>query len=189
MFTKGFVPATSPWVGTSSAQPSAEGMGTAGTTLFLTESAFFVDRFVPTQQCLPLSFASGVQHTSFISVNDIRIYQYLYETLPATQHVVVVVVVVVSHIQRIGCQPEKTTLHGGQSRSWSAEQGKENKIKRLAAYPPPTPHTARWEKINKITRRIYRRYAGGRSRVRTRIPSARRLGLWVWLRKILHSRL
>ena len=36
---------------------------------------------------------------------------------------VVVVVVVVSHIQRIGCQPEKTTLHGGQSRSWSAEQG------------------------------------------------------------------
>ena len=56
--------------------------------------------------------------------------------------------------------------------------------------PPPTPHTARSEKINKITRRIYRRYAGlGRSRVRARIPSARRLGLWVWLRKILHSRL
>ena len=52
-----------------------------------------------------------------------------------------VVVVVVSHIQRIGCQPEKTTLHGGQSRSWSAEQGKENKRKSLAAYPPPpTPH-------------------------------------------------
>ena len=48
--------------------------------------------------------------------------------------------------------------------------------------PPPTPHTARSEKINKITRRIYRRYAGGQSRVRTRIPSARRLGLWVWLR-------
>ena len=95
---------------------------------------------------------------------------------------VVVVVVVVSHIQRIGCQPEKTTLHGGQSRSWSAEQGKENKRKSLAAYPPPTPHTARSERINKITRRIYRRYAGGRSRVRTRIPSARRLGLWVWLR-------
>ena len=46
--------------------------------------------------------------------------------------------------------------------------------------PPPTPHTARSEKINKITRRIYRRYAGlGRSRIRTRIPSARRLGLWV----------
>ena len=41
-------------------------------------------------------------------------------------HQFVVAVVVVSHIQRIGCQPEKTTLHGGQSRSWSAEQGKEN---------------------------------------------------------------
>ena len=51
----------------------------------------------------------------------------------------VVVVVVVSHIQRIGCQPEKTTLHGGQSRSWSAEQGKENKRKSLAAYPPRHP--------------------------------------------------
>ena len=55
--------------------------------------------------------------------------------------VVVVVVVVVSHIQRIGCQPEKTTLHGGQSRSWSAEQGKENKRKSLAAYPPPPTPT------------------------------------------------
>ena len=42
-------------------------------------------------------------------------------------HQFVVAVVVVSHIQRIGCQLEKTTLHGGQSRSsWSAEQGKEN---------------------------------------------------------------
>ena len=51
--------------------------------------------------------------------------------------VVVVVVVVVAHIQRIGCQPEKTTLHGGQSRSWSAEQGKKEKEKSLAAHPPP----------------------------------------------------
>ena len=34
------------------------------------------------------------------------------------------VAVVVSHIQRIGCQPEKTTLHVCQSRSRSAEQGK-----------------------------------------------------------------
>ena len=46
---------------------------------------------------------------------------------------------IVSHIQRIGCQPEQTTLHGGQSRSWSAEQGKENKIKSLATYRPPHP--------------------------------------------------
>ena len=34
--------------------------------------------------------------------------------------------------------PKKTTLHGGQSRSWS-EQGKENK-KKSGSIPPPT-HT------------------------------------------------
>ena len=45
---------------------------------------------------------------------------------------------IVFHIQRIGCQPEKTSSHGGQSRSWSAEQGKKNKRKSLAAYQPPT---------------------------------------------------
>ena len=50
----------------------------------------------------------------------------------------VVVVVVVSHIQRIGCQPEKTALHGGQSRSWSAEQGKKKK-KKSGSPPPPLP--------------------------------------------------
>ena len=43
---------------------------------------------------------------------------------------------VVSHIQRIGCQPEKTTLHRGQSRSWSAEQGKKEKGK-VWQRPPP----------------------------------------------------
>ena len=37
----------------------------------------------------------------------------------------------VSYIQRIGCQPEKA--HGGQSRSWSAEQGKSGN----AIHPPP----------------------------------------------------
>ena len=35
----------------------------------------------------------------------------------------VILYIYINHIQRIGCQPEKTTLHGGQSRSWSAEQG------------------------------------------------------------------
>ena len=40
------------------------------------------------------------------------------------------VVAIVSHLQRIGCQPGKTTSHGGQYRLWSAEQGKENKKKR-----------------------------------------------------------
>ena len=40
---------------------------------------------------------------------------------------VVVAVNVVSRIQRIlVAHPKNTTLHGGQSRSWSAEQGKEN---------------------------------------------------------------
>ena len=62
---------------------------------------------------------------------------------------------------------------------------KEKVWQHTTPHPPHCPS----EKINKITRRIYRRYAGGRSRVLTRIPSARRLGLWVWLRKILHSRL
>ena len=34
------------------------------------------------------------------------------------------IAIVVSHIQRIGRQPGKTTLHNGQSRSsWSVEQG------------------------------------------------------------------
>ena len=49
------------------------------------------------------------------------------------------IVVVVSHIQRIGCQPEKTTLHGGQSRSWSAEQGQKKKESGSAPPPPPRP--------------------------------------------------
>ena len=49
--------------------------------------------------------------------------------------------------------PKKTTLHGGQSRSWSAEQGKENKKKVWQHTPPLTPHIARSEKINKIKSR------------------------------------
>ena len=35
-------------------------------------------------------------------------------------------------------QAVRTTLHGGQSRSWSAEQGKENK-KRMSGSTPPLP--------------------------------------------------
>ena len=100
----------------------------------------------------------------------------------------VILYVVVSHIQRIGCQPEKSTLHSGQSRSWSAGQRKENKRKSLAAPPSAPTLLVRRRNINKIkiTRRIYipRRYAGlGPSRVRARIPSTRRLGQS--LRKIL----
>ena len=45
------------------------------------------------------------------------------------------------------CQPEKTTLHGGQSRSWFAEQGKySKKRKSLVAHPPQT-QVARSEKM------------------------------------------
>ena len=49
---------------------------------------------------------------------------------------------VVSHIQRIGCQPEKnySTLDGGQSRSWSAKK------KSGSAPPSPPPRAARSEK-------------------------------------------
>ena len=43
----------------------------------------------------------------------------------------------------------KTTLHGGGFRSWSAEEGKENKIKKSGSILPPTPHVARSEK-NKV---------------------------------------
>ena len=48
-------------------------------------------------------------------------------------------IVVVSHIQRIGYQPEKTALHGGQSRSWPAKQGKENKKRKPGGEPPLPP--------------------------------------------------
>ena len=55
----------------------------------------------------------------------------------ASLYVVLIVVVVVSHIQRIGCQPEKNILHGGQSRSWFAEQEKK-KTRQRPPSPPPT---------------------------------------------------
>ena len=38
------------------------------------------------------------------------------------------------HMHRVGCQPEKNYFHGGQSRPWSAEQGKEKKKESLAAH-------------------------------------------------------
>ena len=89
----------------------------------------------------------------------------------------------------------KTTLHCfcGQSRSWSAEQGKKKKKKEPGSAPPaPTRARCSFGENNiKITRRIYmsRRYAGvGPSRVRTRIPSTHRLGQWVSLSKTLRFR-
>ena len=94
-----------------------------------------------------------------------------------------IVVVVVSHIQRINCQPGLTTLDGGQSRSWSAEQRKKEKY----GSSPPPPRCSFGENKLKLTRCIYipRRCAGlGPPRVCTRSPSTRRLGQWVSLRKI-----
>ena len=48
---------------------------------------------------------------------------------------------VVSQIQRIGCQPDRTTFShsSGQSRSWFAEQRKENKKGKFGTPPPPPP--------------------------------------------------
>ena len=56
---------------------------------------------------------------------------------------------VVSHFHRIGFRPGKTAVRGGQSRSWSPEQGKENKkIKSGRAPPsPPPPNAARSKEI------------------------------------------
>ena len=95
-------------------------------------------------------------------------------------------VVVVSRIRRIGCQTEKTILHGGQSRSWSANREKKKKGEKVWQRTPSVGEN----EIN-VTRPIYmpRRYAGlGPSRVRTWIPSIRRLGQWVSLRKMLRFR-
>ena len=64
--------------------------------------------------------------------------------------VAVVVIVVVSYIQRIGCQPEKTTLHDGRFQSWSAEeQGKETKEKKWQQTPLHPPHCSFGEKKKK----------------------------------------
>ena len=78
------------------------------------------------------------------------------------------------------------------------------KKKSLAASPPPPPpprallvRRRKEKKKKEITRRIHmsrryasRRHAGGLgpSRVRTRIPTTRRLGQWVLLRKSLRFR-
>ena len=45
--------------------------------------------------------------------------------------------------------PKKTTLHGGQSRSWSAEQGKKKKKKKSGSAPPPSPRALLVRRKNK----------------------------------------
>ena len=92
---------------------------------------------------------------------------------------------------------KKSTLHGGQSRSWSAGQGKKKKVWQRPPPAPPPRCSFEENTRKKITRRINmsRRYASrgyagglGPSRVRTRIPTTRRVGQWVSLRKILRFR-
>ena len=106
-------------------------------TLCVTEE--IIQILVFTRIELTTSSALLILSTKYNIVGVLFVRGYLLLREHSGDEGYVVVVVVVSHIQRIGCQPEKTTLHGGQSRSWSAEQGKENKRKSLAAYPPP-PH-------------------------------------------------
>ena len=56
--------------------------------------------------------------------------------------------------------PKKTTLHGGQSRSWSAEQGKKEKEKVWQRTPPPPLRAARSEKKKKIRKKKIRKSRG-----------------------------
>ena len=66
--------------------------------------------------------------------------------------VVVVVVVVVSHIQRIGCQPEKLLYTVANPARGLLNREKRTKEKVWQHTPtPPTPHTARSEKIIQYT--------------------------------------
>ena len=83
-----------------------------------------------------------------------------------------------SHIQRIGCQPEKTKklLYTVANGSWSAEQGKENQKQSLAAYPPHTKSRDASIGATQVSVGL------------ASIPSARRLGQPVLLRKILRFR-
>ena len=53
--------------------------------------------------------------------------------------------------------PKKTTSHGGQSRSWSVEQGKKKEKKKSGSAPPPNPsYAARSEKKKKEKKNISR---------------------------------
>ena len=113
-----------------------------------------------------------------------------------TMYGVTAVVVVASHIQRIGCQPEKPLYTVANPARGLLNRKKKKNVWQHPLSPPP-PRVARSEKIKiEITRRIHmsrcyasRCYAGlGSYRVRTRIPTTRWLGHWVSLRKILRFR-
>ena len=62
--------------------------------------------------------------TRLIHTLSICVTMHNVEDKPTVILYTTFIAIVVSHIQRIGRQPGKTTLHSGQSRSsWSAEQG------------------------------------------------------------------
>ena len=99
---------------------------------------------------------------------------------------------VVSHIQRIGCQPEQLLYPVANLARGLLIRGKKEIEKIWQRTPPPPRALLVRRKQTEITPRIYmpRRYAGlGPSRVCTRIPSTRRLGQLVSLRKILRFHL
>ena len=99
---------------------------------------------------------------------------------------------VVSHIQRIGCQPEQLLYPVANPARGLLIREKKEIEKIWQRTPPPPPRCSFGESKQKITPRIYmpRRYAGlGPSRVCTRIPSTRRLDQLVSLHKILRFRL
>ena len=90
---------------------------------------------------------------------------------------------VASHIQRTSSQPENNYFTRCPIPLVVCSTRKREQKKKYGSIPPPPTHThthrSFGEKNNtkNITRRIYRRYAGlGRSCVRTRTSSARRLG-------------
>ena len=94
-----------------------------------------------------------------------------------------IVVVVVSHIPRIGCQSEKTTLHDGQSHSWSGEQKREKNRKSGRAPPPPPPCCSFGEKKRKKSPDASTCLGATQVSVcltTYKIPSTRRLGQCVY---------
>ena len=62
------------------------------------------------------------------------------------EHRVSVVVLLFLTFSALVANPKKTTLHGGQSRSWSAEQEKNNNKKSGSAPPPPPERCSFGEK-------------------------------------------
>ena len=82
-----------------------------------------------------------------ISVGDIVVV-VLKKNLNAPERITFSILVAISK------KLEKTTSHGSQSRSWPAEEGKENKRENLAAHPlPPLPPRCSFGK-NKIKKHV-----------------------------------